>query len=310
MNRDRDEAPLVSVIIPVYNREDVIGRALESVLNQSYGHLEIIVIDDGSSDETVSRCRSFGERIRLITQKNAGPAAARNNGIRQAAGLFIAFLDSDDEWFPDKLEKQLRFATEENLEMVITDSEISSSVGRRTTFQKSLFSGTLTASRKQVTSLFELLVAQNFIHLSTVLISKAAVIQAGLFDEAMRVAEDTDLWLRVSRVQETGVLNEVLAKRDIREDKLSGDRIQEYMGRIRSFGKLLEEELPEEERRLIRDRAAWVQGRLIYRSLAEKDLKSFKRACALQIPRLFSRKFYNGILSERNHAFSTGRDHG
>lgn len=310
MDKDSDDTPLVSVIIPVYNREDVIGRALDSVLNQSYRNLEIIVIDDGSSDQTVHRCRSYGERIRLITQKNAGPAAARNNGIRHAAGPFIAFLDSDDEWYPDKIEKQLRFAAEENLGMVITDSEIQTPGENRTTYQKSLFSDLLTASPKQVIELFELLVMQNFIHLSTVFISKAAVIEAGLFDETMRVAEDTDLWLRVSRQLKTGVLNEVLAKRDIREDKLSGDRIQEYLGRIRSFSKLLEERLTEEEQRQILDRATWVQGRLIYRSLAEKDFKSFRKAFALQVPRLFSRTFYNGIMSERNYAPLTGRHHG
>src|SRR5690625_7352645 len=119
---------------------------MDSVLNQSYRNLEIIVIDDGSSDQTVHRCRSYGDRIRLITQKNAGPAAARNNGIRHAAGPFIAFLDSDDEWYTDKIEKQLRVAADENLGMMINDSEIHTPGEKRTTYQKTLIPAYLTAS--------------------------------------------------------------------------------------------------------------------------------------------------------------------
>lgn len=300
--------PLVSVIIPVFNREDVIARAIRSVLDQTYEALEIIVVDDGSTDQTVETCKEFGDRIRLIHQENAGPAAARNRGIYHSRGEYIAFLDSDDEWYPRKIEKQVRFSMNGELPVVITDSEINHPDHTDTTFQKSLFSKELKADNKQVMHLFNWILIQNFIHLSTVLIKKESLVGAGLFDETMWIAEDTDLWLRVSRTNRVGVLNEVLAKRDVRPDKLSGDKIKEFEGRVYSFLKLLnQKKLSDAERKSVLERTIWVHGRLIYRSLANKDFNSFRRACVQFVPRLFNRKFYNGINSERSSKLSTAK---
>src|SRR3954464_15397715 len=89
---------LVSAIIPTYNREHVVGRAVESALRQTYARTEVIVVDDGSTDRTLEALRVYGDRITVITQKNGGPAAARNSGIRASNGQLIAFLDSDDLW--------------------------------------------------------------------------------------------------------------------------------------------------------------------------------------------------------------------
>ena len=100
--------PLVSCIVPVFNGERFLAEALESILRQTHDRLDIIVVDDGSTDDTASVARAFGDRIRYIFQGNAGPAAARNRGIREALGDFIAFLDADDLWNEEKLEKQLR----------------------------------------------------------------------------------------------------------------------------------------------------------------------------------------------------------
>ncbi|MCK4529078.1 glycosyltransferase, partial [candidate division WOR-3 bacterium] len=106
----RDEKPKVSVIIPTYNRVHLIGRAIQSVLEQSYQDFEIIVVDDASTDNTGEVVRSLkDERIRYIRhEKNKGAAAARNTGIKVARGEYIAFQDSDDEWLPEKLEKQMK----------------------------------------------------------------------------------------------------------------------------------------------------------------------------------------------------------
>jgi glycosyltransferase involved in cell wall biosynthesis len=98
---------LVSVIIPTYNRASLVGRAVDNVLEQTYKNTEIIVVDDGSTDDTQSTLRRFGDRIRLITQANRGPAAARNRGTEIAKGEIIAFQDSDDLWLPTKLERQV-----------------------------------------------------------------------------------------------------------------------------------------------------------------------------------------------------------
>lgn len=99
--------PLVSVIIPVFNRAEIIVGTIQDVLRQTYRNLEIVVIDDGSTDETPKRLLGLGKAIRTVTQENQGPAAARNRGILEARGEIIAFQDSDDHWHPSKIRRQV-----------------------------------------------------------------------------------------------------------------------------------------------------------------------------------------------------------
>src|SRR5215510_10206142 len=101
------EAPRVSAIIPTYNYARYVAAAVESVLAQNFKDLEIVVIDDGSTDDTIDALRPFGERIRYIPQEHGGLAAARNAGIRSSRGQYLAFLDSDDLWLPDKVSMQV-----------------------------------------------------------------------------------------------------------------------------------------------------------------------------------------------------------
>ncbi|MTJ10462.1 glycosyltransferase family 2 protein [Anabaena sp. UHCC 0204] len=101
--------PKISVIIPVYNSEKTVAETLESVLAQTYGDLEVIIVDDGSTDKSIEICRQFkDERIKIIHQQNRGLAGARNTGIRHAQGEFLGFVDSDDLWLPQKVEKHLQ----------------------------------------------------------------------------------------------------------------------------------------------------------------------------------------------------------
>jgi glycosyltransferase involved in cell wall biosynthesis len=114
------ETPLVSVIIPVYNYDRYLGEAIESVLGQTYQHLEVIVVDDGSTDRSAEVAKSFADRgVRYRYQANAGIGPARNTGLESAGGEFIAFLDADDRWPLQKLERQLKaLESDETLEMV------------------------------------------------------------------------------------------------------------------------------------------------------------------------------------------------
>jgi glycosyltransferase involved in cell wall biosynthesis len=99
--------PLVSVVIPTYNRAGVICETIDNVFKQTYSNFELIIVDDGSKDDTLSRLRAYGDRIRVLSQANAGPAVARNRGVEAAHGEIIAFQDSDDSWKPAKLERQV-----------------------------------------------------------------------------------------------------------------------------------------------------------------------------------------------------------
>lgn len=114
-------APLISCIVPVHNGERFLGEALESILAQTYGRVEIIAVDDGSTDATRTILETYGERVRYVWQANAGPATARNTGIRLARGQFISFLDSDDLWHPEKLARQMaRFDASAPLGLCLT----------------------------------------------------------------------------------------------------------------------------------------------------------------------------------------------
>ncbi len=118
---DGRPTPLVSCIIPVFNGERYLGEALDSALQQSYGPLEIVAVDDGSSDGTPDVLRSYGDRIRVLRRANGGPAAARNTGMREARGEFFAFLDADDVWHADKIRTQMaRFAARPDLDISVT----------------------------------------------------------------------------------------------------------------------------------------------------------------------------------------------
>jgi GT2 family glycosyltransferase len=113
--------PLVSVVIPTYNRATMVERAVRSALAQDYEALEVVVVDDGSSDDTAARLAVFGDRVRLVCHPvNRGASAARNTGIEAARGEYVALLDSDDLWAPDKTRRQLQFMAERGLDMSCT----------------------------------------------------------------------------------------------------------------------------------------------------------------------------------------------
>ena len=182
--------PLISVIIPTFNRVDVLYRSIHSVLHQTYRDIEIIVVDDGSTDATPDLVLSIvDDRTMYVRQKHLGVSAARNRGISASSGKLIAFLDSDDEWRSDKLEKQLELYGGNNDFICHTDElwlKDDQAVN-----QKNIH-------KKQGGCFFERALERCLISPSSVLISRSLLDKVGYFDENLLAAEDYDLWLRIT----------------------------------------------------------------------------------------------------------------
>ncbi len=212
------EAMLVSVIIPVYNGQNFLAEAIQSVLDQSHRELEIIVVDDGSTDRSAAIVSSLSdERIRLVHQENAGVASARNHGLALATGAAVAFLDHDDLWSTDKVERQLK---------VLTDDPSIGAVGSYLQFLGSkgpiqAFSGQI-ADDKQ-----ERIAAAGFMPFppSTIMVSRAALDRVGGFDaELVHNAgpiEDLEFLSRVAAVLRVVTVAEVLGYYRVHADAVS-----------------------------------------------------------------------------------------
>ena len=188
----------ISVIIPVYNRQDFIARAIESVLNQTHKVDEIIIVDDGSCDNTFKVLESFGDKVRVIRQQNSGVSSARNKGIENASFSWIAFLDSDDEWGRDKIREQVKFHTD-NPEILLSHTEEIWIRNGKKINQKShhkKFSGFCFEENL------------DFCHIapSSLIIRRVLFEKIGYFDESLVVCEDYDLWLRILRYYPIGLI--------------------------------------------------------------------------------------------------------
>ncbi len=187
------EPKSVSVIIPAYNAQDFLRRAIESVLVQTYRDFEIIVVDDGSTDQSEEIVSSFGDRVRYIWQENRGLGGARNTGIRASQAEFIGLLDADDEWKPTYLEKMMLLARQHpEAAVYYCAARGMDEKGREL---PRLF-GRMTASN----NLRQNLLRANFLIPSTILFRRSTIVEAGLFEEKnleLHGCEDWDLWLRL-----------------------------------------------------------------------------------------------------------------
>ena len=205
---------MISVIIPTYNRAAFLARTIDSVLAQSYKDREIIVIDDGSTDDTQALLASYADSIRTMSIANSGVSHARNVGIKAAKGAWITLLDSDDVWHPTKLERQMAyhdshpsvFISHTNERWMRHDKEVK---------QKALH-------QKPKGWCFEANLSFCKIAPSTVMIAKEVFEKVGYFDEELVVCEDYDLWLRILREYEIGLVEEILTTKYAgHEDQLS-----------------------------------------------------------------------------------------
>lgn len=190
--------PLISVVIPTYNRGFCIARAIDTVLCQTRTANEVIVVDDGSGDDTREIVRSYGDRVTYLFQRNAGVSAARNAGVRAARGEWIAFLDSDDEWIPEKLELQCSDVTKHPRAIAhMTDC----SLGEGDEDRLSIFGMRGLRSEFERSPMRERPlcdVLQSAFFPSSWLVRRDAIDASGYFDPTMRVCEDTDLLSRIA----------------------------------------------------------------------------------------------------------------
>lgn len=218
--------PLVSVIVPCFNGEAYLRDAIDSALGQTEVVLEIVVVDDGSTDGSAQILASYGNRIRAIRQPNSGVARARNAGIAASRGAFIAFLDCDDVWLPQKLARQIElFGRDPELGLVYSDCQIFSDAG------------VLVASKRAVRApaeghVLQALFRDNFITTSSTVVRRDCLDRVGVFREAGGYAEDYDLWLRLAERYRFGYVDAVAVCYRIRPGQLSDNVEQRYLDDI------------------------------------------------------------------------------
>jgi glycosyltransferase involved in cell wall biosynthesis len=225
--------PLISIVIPAYNAEAFIAEAIESVLAQDYQIREIIVVDDGSTDNTPGVLESYQNRIRFIRQSNAGLGTARNTGIAAANGELIAFLDADDRWLPEKLSKQYKCLIHNpKAGLVHTDllewrpqesSQTHREIGRGE------FQGSCLPS----------LIQNNRVLPSTVLVKKECLDRVGNFDPQPTGVEDWDLWLRIAREYEFAYVAEPLVLYRMHDANMSANSLRMRSGEFYVLQKTL-----------------------------------------------------------------------
>jgi teichuronic acid biosynthesis glycosyltransferase TuaG len=204
---------LVSVVIPVYNGEKYIEKCLISVVNQDYTNLEIVIVNDGSTDKTEDKIFNFkSDLIHYLKLENSGCAAARNKGINLARGKYIAFLDSDDIWSPNKLSYQLSRCSNEAMSFTnsyFLGGEYSSDT--TTTDLTDVYSG----------SIFDKLIINNFIGTSDVIVKREVIRSVGSFNEDMKALEDWECWLKIAKNHDIYYCDKVLSYYRVHSDSLS-----------------------------------------------------------------------------------------
>lgn len=204
--------PKVSVVIPAYNCERFISDAIESILRQSYKDYEIVIVDDGSTDKTAEIIKQYNnEKIKYIYQTNGGPAKARNTGIFNSKGEYIAFLDQDDAWLTNKLKLQVEVLENNNrVGLVYTDIYIV----RDDVFNNSTlkFRRSFQIRPPQRGKVLKDLFLENFIPTSSVMVHRECFEKIGMFDLSLPPIEDYDRWLRISAQYDIDYIDKPLVK--------------------------------------------------------------------------------------------------
>lgn len=236
---------LVSIIIPTYNAGQYIREALSSALSQNYQNFEIIVIDDGSTDDTEEIIKKYfiKDNIHYIQTKHSGLASmARNTGLKASKGHYIAFLDADDTWTPDKLKLQIELFDEATA-LVYSDGEIigqSKKNGQKYSDLVKFYKG----------HVFHKLILKNFIATSSVVVKKSALDELGMFSEnpKLRVGEDYDLWLRIAQKYKIKYSPKILFSYRIHPDSVTKNKTKAYKNISYLYKKWLKKNLSPKEK--------------------------------------------------------------
>jgi glycosyltransferase involved in cell wall biosynthesis len=210
--------PRVSVVIPTYNHARWVGHAIRSVAAQRFRDLEIIVVDDGSTDDTARVVRDTEVPLRYVRQDNRGLSGARNTGIAAARGALVGFLDADDLWLPDKLSLQVAFLdARAEAALVYADAVFFDEGTQRTV-------GTHAARHAHPSGrILTALLFDNPISSPTPLVRRTALAQAGGFDESLQACEDWDMWIRIARCAEIHCIDQPLAVYRLHGDNMHAD---------------------------------------------------------------------------------------
>lgn len=234
--------PILTIIIPTYNRGDFLKEAIESVLSQTFADYELIVVDDGSSDHTEDVVREFPNIRYVACSENSGVSHARNVGIKLARGKYTCFLDSDDLWVKNKLEVQIRWMEAHSGCQVCYTDEI--------WIRKGVRVNPMNKHRKYSGDIFAQSLPLCIVSPSSVLMRSSLFDEVGLFDEGLPACEDYDLWLRISLKYPVQFISEkLIVKQGGHEDQLS----TKYWGmdrfRVIALEKLLKESSLNDEKR-------------------------------------------------------------
>jgi len=212
----------VSVIIPTYNRAHLVGRAIQSVLNQTFKDFELIVVDDSSTDNTDDIIKEFQKKDDRITylkhEKNKGGSAARNTGIKAARGEYIAFQDSDDEWFPEKLGKQMRIFESASLEIGVVYTGF-----WRIENDRKIYIPASWVIQKEG-KIYKELLKWNFVTTQSILVRKVCFDRVGYFDENLPRLQDWELVIRLSKYYNFKCIDEPLLTSPFTPDSISANQ--------------------------------------------------------------------------------------
>ncbi len=234
-----ENIPTVSVIVPTYNRSSLVVRAVQSVLDQTFGDFEILVVDDGSTDNTREVLSSSSDkRIRYVSQSNLGPAAARNKGYALSHGKYVHFLDSDDYFLPTNLAEKANILNDScEIGWVFSDCYYRND-NRRTLWSTN---GNIRKLRKSLirrSFVFDLLLMCYFVNIDTVMIRRECIERIGGFDENLESFEDMDFYYRIASMYKTKFIDAPLVVISHQEeDSLSRDRDRFFTGRIQVIEK-------------------------------------------------------------------------
>jgi glycosyltransferase involved in cell wall biosynthesis len=334
--------PVVSVIIPTYNRSALLAEAIESALAQTWKDLEIIVVDDGSTDDTQEVLAPYCGRIKYIYQPNSGvPSCPRNAGIRNATGEYIAILDSDDVMFPRKLEMQVALF-EKHTDVGMVCSDFSKSADGRIVCESFISSGHsrfMKLPKKQVgpnqyilnRGVCDCLALDNFIGTSSVVARRDVFESVGLFDESpeIRSVEDIDMWFRIAERFPFGYIDLPLHMYRLHQGNISSMKESVIRARIIARERFFRSgAISSKTRRQLTRRLGRMYRALAYRQMSEAEdgaaalslwesikrhplqVLAYKLLCAILIPKMARQPLRRAIVGAKNGPPSAGKQKG